>query len=66
MKDAAGPKALLELRVFRVVWVLRLFFGIEVIQVAEELVEAVYCRQELIPITEMVLAKLAGSGNRAA
>jgi hypothetical protein len=37
----------------------RVFHRIEVIKVAEELVEAVDGRQELIPVTEMVLAELA-------
>ena len=60
VQHAARPELLLELRVLRVVRVFRLFFGIEVVQVAEELVEAVHRRQMLVAIAEMVLAELAG------
>src|SRR5262249_11477408 len=35
-------------------------FGIQVVEIAEELVEAMYGRQELIQIAEMVLAELSG------
>src|SRR5438477_12503685 len=38
----------------------RIFHCVEVIEVAEEFVEAVDGRQELIEIAEMVLAELAG------
>ena len=38
---------------------LRLVLGIEVIQIAEELIEAVRRGEKLIPISEMVLTKLA-------
>ena len=54
-----GPKRFAELRVLRIVGVLRLLLGIEVIEVAEELVEAVVGRQELVLVAEMVLAELA-------
>ena len=37
---------------------LRLFFRIQVIKVAKELVEAVICRQELVEVTQVVLAEL--------
>ena len=46
--------------VTRVVFVLRLFFGVQVIQVAEEFVEAVHGRQVLVAIALVVLAELAG------
>ena len=39
---------------------LRLFLGIQVVEVAEELVEAVNGRQKLVPVAQMVLAELAG------
>ena len=39
---------------------LRLVLSIEVIKVAEELVEAMHGRQELIAVPEMVLAELSG------
>ena len=38
----------------------RVFHRVEVIEVAEELVEAVDGRQELVPVAQMVLAELAG------
>ena len=44
----------------RVVGVLRLLLGVEVVEIAEELVEAVDRRQELVAVAEMVLAELAG------
>ena len=55
-----GPKLLPELRVLRIVGVLRLLLGVEVVEVAEELVEAVVGRQELVLVAEVVLAELAG------
>ena len=58
-----GPKCLPETRevlLRRIVVHLRLFFGVEVIEIAEELVEAVHGRQELVQVAEMVLAELAG------
>ena len=60
MQHAAWAKLLPELGVFRVVAQLRLFLGIEVIEVAEKLVEAVRSGQVLIAVAEMVLAELAG------
>ena len=39
---------------------LRLVFGIQVIEVAEELVEAVHRGQEFVAVAEMVLAELPG------
>ena len=55
-----GPKLLLERRVLGIVGQFRLFFRVQVIEVAEELVESVHRRQEFIPIAEMVFAELAG------
>ena len=60
MNDAARTKPLLELGIFRIVRVFGLFLGVEVIQVAEELVEAVIGRQHLVAVAQVVLAKLAG------
>ena len=60
MHDAARPEALLEFRVLRVVGVLRLFLGVQVVQVAEELVEPVDRGQELVLVSEVILAELAG------
>ena len=44
----------------RVVVELGLLLGVEVVEVAEELVEAVRGRQELVTVAEVVLAELAG------
>ncbi len=38
----------------------RLFLRVQVVEIAEELVEAVGGRQHIVPVTQMVLAKLAG------
>jgi hypothetical protein len=51
---------LLEFRIVRIVRVLRFVLGVEVIEIAEELVEAVNRRQKLIAVAEMVLAELCG------
>ena len=60
VQHAARAEALLERRVLRIVRILRLFLGIEVIEVAEELVEAVHRRQKFVLVAQMVLAELAG------
>ncbi len=57
---AARTIALLEFRILRIIRVLRLLFGVEVIEVAKELVEAVVGGQELVPVAQVVLAELAG------
>ena len=62
-QDAARPESLVEfgeVLLRRPVGQLRFLFGIEVVEVAEELIEAMHGRQELIAIAEMVLAELAG------
>ena len=60
VQHAARAEMLLELGVRRIVRVLRLLFGVEVVEIAEEFVEAVHRRQELVLVAEMVLAELAG------
>ena len=57
---AARPKLGAERRVFRIVRQFRLFFGVQVVKVAVELVEAVHGGQEFVAIAQMVLAELAG------
>ena len=47
-------------RVLGIVRQLGLFLGVEVIEVAEELIEAVHGRQRLVAIADVVLAELAG------
>ena len=59
-QHAARAVLRLEGRILRIVDVLRLLLGIEVIEVAEELVEAVHGRQEVVAVAEVVLAELAG------
>ena len=58
--DAAGTEALAKRRVLRVVRLLGLFLGVEVVQVAEELVEPVVGGQMLVTIAQVVLAELRG------
>ncbi len=63
VQHAAGTEPLAEVRELllrRVVRQLRLLLGVEVVEVAEELVEAVHRRQELVAVAEVVLAELAG------
>ena len=59
-QHAARPELGLERRIFWVIRVFRVFLGIEVIEVAEELIEAMHGRQVFIAVAEMVLAELAG------
>ena len=60
VEHAARAELLLERRILGIVGQLRLFLGVQVIEVAEELVEAVHGRQVFVPIAEVVLAELAG------
>src|SRR6476659_9016603 len=61
-RDRAHHVARTDLRpqVLRVVGMAGIFHRVEVIEIAEELVEAVHRRQELVLVAEMVLAELAG------
>ncbi len=58
--DAAWGKFLFKVGFFRVVGVFRFFFCIEVVEVAEKLIEAVCGGKHFIAIAEVVFAKLAG------
>ena len=58
-ENATWAELEFELGVLRIVGVLGLILGVEVIKIAEELVETVHGRQELIAIAEMVLAELS-------
>jgi len=49
-----------ELGILRVVFILWLFLGVEVVEVAEELVESVHGWQEFIAIAEVILSELTG------
>ena len=55
-----GPNCCLERRILGIVGQFRLFFGVQVIEIAEEFVESVHGRQVFIPIAEMVFAELTG------
>src|SRR5215467_3893786 len=58
MEHTARPELLLEFWILGIVGKFRFLFRIQVIQVAEELVEAMHGRQVFIPIAQMVLAEL--------
>src|SRR5262245_50938279 len=58
LQHPAWAELLFELRVLWVVGVLRLFFRIQVIEVSEELVEAVIGWKKLIFVAEVILAEL--------
>jgi acetylornithine/succinyldiaminopimelate/putrescine aminotransferase len=60
VQHAARVVPLQEFRVvLRPIRSLGLFLGIEVVQVAEELIEAMIGRQVLVLVAEMILAELA-------
>jgi hypothetical protein len=56
--DAARIVLVAELRIGRAVGVLEILVGVQVIEIAEELVEAVVAGQMLVEVAEMVLAEL--------
>lgn len=60
MEDAALAHRHAETRVLRVVRVLRLLFGVQVVEIAEEFIESVDGGEELVKISHVVLAELAG------
>src|SRR5204863_9082533 len=60
VQNAARTELLLERRILGIVGQLRLLLGVQVIQIAEELVEAMYGRQVFVAVTEVVLPELAG------
>src|SRR5271155_839854 len=60
-QDAARPEAQLEFGILRIVRMLGFIFGIEMVEVAEELVETVNGGQKLVAVAEMVLAELCGN-----
>src|SRR5262249_44199640 len=57
LEDAARAELRPKTRVLRIVRLFRLLLGIEVIEVAEEHVEAVHGRQELVAVAKVVLAE---------
>src|SRR5277367_295866 len=58
MQHAPRAEFLLEFRVLRIIWVLRLLLGVQMIEVPEELIEAMRRRQELVAIAKMIFAEL--------
>ena len=60
MDHATRAEFLFEFRVLRVVRIFRFLFRIEVVEVAEELIETVGGGQHFVAVAEMVFAKLAG------
>src|SRR5689334_13063255 len=58
--DAARSEALVECGILGIVRILRLFFGIEVAELAAVFVEAVVGGQHFVTVAEMVLAELPG------
>ena len=60
MDHATRAIFLLELRVLRIVVGLRLFLCIQVVEIAEELIESVHGRQVRVAVAQVVLAELAG------
>ena len=59
VQHAPRSEVLLECRVFRVVRVFRFLFGIQVIEIAEELIEAMHGGKEFVLVPQVVLAELA-------
>ena len=59
LQHAARAVFFSELRILRIVRIVGLFLGIEMVEVSEELVEAVYGRQVLVAVAEVVLPELA-------
>src|SRR5262249_26204935 len=63
VKDAARSISVEEVGIFRrfgIVRIFRLVLGVEVIKIAEELVEAVQGGKKFVAITDVVLAELPG------
>ena len=63
VQHPARTEPLAEIREFlgvRIVWVFRLLLGVEMVEVAEELVETMHRRQLLVAIAEVIFAELAG------
>ena len=59
VKHATRPELLEVFRILGIVGQLRLFLGVQVIEIAEELVEAIDRRQRLVAVADMVLAELS-------
>ncbi len=60
LRTPRGPNFALNAGSLRIVLLFGVLFGVEVVQVAEEFVEAVHRRQVLVAIAEVILAELSG------
>ena len=60
MQDSARTETFSECRILRIVDILRLFFGIEVVKIAKELIEAVLGREKFIFVAKMIFSELSG------
>ena len=60
MNEVSGPDSVSDGWVRRIGVPIRVGHGVEVIQIAEELVEAVHAGKIFVQVAEMILAKLAG------
>ena len=60
MNHAARAEFLFELRVLRIIGVLRLLLGIKVVEISKKFIKTVTGRQHIVSITEMVFSELAG------
>jgi hypothetical protein len=58
MNNASRSVPFFELRILRIEIALGLFLGVEMVEIAEELIEAMIGRQMLVMIAEVVLAEL--------
>ena len=58
VEHAARAEPRGEFRILWIVFILRFFFRVQVIEVSKKLVEPVNRRQELIPVAQVVLANL--------
>ena len=58
MENASRSELFLECRVLWVVRVFGFFLGIEMVEVAKELVEAVHRREKFVLVSQMILAEL--------
>ena len=56
--DTAWTEALLEFGIFGIIWILRLFFSIQVVEITKEFIETVCCRQHFVAVAEVVFTKL--------
>ena len=59
-QHAARPEFLAKLNIPGIEMVLRIFLGVEVIEIAVEFIETVQRRQIFVAIAQVVLTKLAG------